>query len=63
MKVDDGEFPEDADAGQEEKTKDSANESVNGTGAVGQSDRNAFNSNQTGWSKRDTNQRISKVVN
>ncbi|KAL2342159.1 hypothetical protein Fmac_010099 [Flemingia macrophylla] len=61
VKVDDGEMPEDADAGQEEKTKDSASEGVNGTGAAVQSDRNPFNSHQTGLSKRDSNPRTSKV--
>ncbi|TKY71307.1 Pinin protein [Spatholobus suberectus] len=62
VKVDDGELPEDADAGQDGKTKDSADEGVNGTGAVVQSDRNPFNSHQSGWSnKRDSNQRTSKA--
>jgi len=62
MKVDDGELPEDADAGQDGKEKGSAVEGVNGTGAVVQSDRNLFNSHQSGWSKRDGNQRTSKAV-
>ena len=63
MKVDDGELPEDAGAGQDGKTKDSANEAVNGTAAVVQNDSNPFNSHQTVWSKRDNNQRTSKVLN
>ena len=62
MKVDDGELPEDGDAGQDGKAKDLAIEGVNGTGAVVQSDRNLFNSHQSGWSKRDGNQRTSNVV-
>jgi len=62
MKVDDGELPEDTDAGQDGKAKDSAIEGVNGTGAVVQSDRNLFNSHQSGWPKRDGNQRTSKVL-
>lgn len=60
--MDDGELPEDADAGQNEKTMDSTGEGVNGTDTVGQSDKNAFNSHQGGWSRRDSNQRNSKVV-
>lgn len=63
MKVDDGELLEDADAEQNLKTKDSTGEGVNGNAAVSQSDRNPFNSNQSGWSRRDGNQRNSKVVN
>ena len=64
MKVDDGDLPEDADAGQEDgKTKDLTNEAVNGTAAVVQNDSNPFNSHQTVWSKRDNNQRTSKVLN
>ncbi|XP_027367892.1 pinin [Abrus precatorius] len=61
VKVDDGELPEDADAGQDDKTKDSAGEGVNGTGTVDQSDRNPFTSHQTGWTRRDSNQRTSKA--
>ncbi|XP_040865795.1 pinin isoform X2 [Glycine max] len=61
VKVDDGELPEDAGAGQDGKTKDSANEAVNGTAAVVQNDSNPFNSHQTVWSKRDNNQRTSKA--
>ncbi|ESW20467.1 hypothetical protein PHAVU_006G211700 [Phaseolus vulgaris] len=62
VKVDDGELPEDGEAGQDGKAKDLAIEGVNGTGAVVQSDRNLFNSQQSGWSKRDGNQRTSNVV-
>ncbi|KHN33477.1 Pinin [Glycine soja] len=61
VKVDDGELPEDAGAGQDGKTKDSANEADNGTAAVVQNDSNPFNSHQTVWSKRDNNQRTSKA--
>ncbi|KAH1207892.1 Pinin [Glycine max] len=61
VKVDDGELPEDAGAGQDGKTKDSTNEDVNGTAAVVQNDSNPFNSHQTVWSKRDNNQRTSKA--
>ncbi|XP_020220154.1 pinin [Cajanus cajan] len=60
VRVDDGEIPEDAEAGEGEKTKDSASEGVNGTGALVQSDRNPLNSHQTGWSKRDSNPRTLK---
>ncbi|KAH1051863.1 hypothetical protein AAZX31_08G181900 [Glycine max] len=63
VKVDDGDLPEDADAGQEDgKTKDLTNEAVNGTAAVVQNDSNPFNSHQSGWSKRDiSNQKTSKA--
>lgn len=62
VKLEDGELPEDADAGNDVKAKDSAAEAVNGTAAVGQSDRNAFNSNQSGWSRKDSNQRTSNMA-
>uniref|UniRef100_A0A0R0IUA4 Pinin/SDK/MemA protein domain-containing protein n=1 Tax=Glycine max TaxID=3847 RepID=A0A0R0IUA4_SOYBN len=63
VKVDDGDLPEDADAGQEDgKTKDLTNEAVNGTAALVQNDSNPFNSHQSGWSKRDiSNQKTSKA--
>ncbi|KAK7302461.1 hypothetical protein RJT34_13351 [Clitoria ternatea] len=63
VKVDDGgELPEETDAGQEAKTKDSAAKDVNGTGSTAdQIDRNPFNSHQSGWSRRDSNLRTSKV--
>ncbi|KAK7328236.1 hypothetical protein VNO77_22338 [Canavalia gladiata] len=61
VKVDDGELPEDADAGQDGKTKDSTSEGVNGTDTVGQSDRNPFNFHQSGWSRKDGNQRTPKA--
>lgn len=61
--MEDGELPEDADAGEEFKQDYSASDDVRGTGTVVQSDRKSFNSNQSGWSRRDNNQRTSKMVN
>ncbi|KAK7412085.1 hypothetical protein VNO78_03532 [Psophocarpus tetragonolobus] len=57
VKVDDVELPEEADG----KAKDSSIEAVNGTAAVVHNDRNPFNSHQSGWSKRDANQRTPKA--
>ncbi|XP_061337188.1 uncharacterized protein LOC133284212 isoform X1 [Gastrolobium bilobum] len=62
VKVDEGELTEDAGAGQDVNIQDSNGEGVNGTGAVDQSDRKPLNSHQSGWSRRDSNQRTSMVA-
>ncbi|KAG4990790.1 hypothetical protein JHK87_024247 [Glycine soja] len=62
IKVDDGELPKDVDAEHDWTTKDFAKEAVNGTIAtVVHNDNNPFNSHQSGWFKRDNNQRNSKT--
>ena len=61
--MDGGELTEDAGAGQDAEAKDATNEGVSGAGTAGESDRKPFNSHQSGWSRRDDNQRTSKVVN
>lgn len=63
MKVEDGELPEDADAGQEVKKDYLTRDDVHGTGTAVQSDRKPSNSHQSGWSRRDSNQRTLKMVN
>lgn len=62
MKLEDGELPEEADAGKELK-KESIREGVNGTGATDQSDMKPSNSHQSVWSRRDSNQKNLKMVN
>ena len=47
--MDDGDFPEHVHARQDGKTKDLANEVVNGTAAMVQNDSNPFHYHQSGW--------------
>ncbi|KAF7803660.1 pinin [Senna tora] len=61
MKVEDEGFPEDADAGRDLKKKQSTREGINGTVGTDQSDRKPSNSHQSVWSRRDSNQRASKM--
>lgn len=61
--MEDGELLEDADAGQEVKKDYSATDDVNGTDAAAQSDRKPADFQKSGWSRRDSNQRTSKMVN
>lgn len=63
MKVEDGELLEDADAGQEAKKDYSGRDDVNGIDAAAQSERNPSNFQKSGWSRRDSNQITSKMVN
>ncbi|KAK4254354.1 hypothetical protein QN277_009750 [Acacia crassicarpa] len=61
VKVEDGELLEDVDAGQEAKKDYSGRDDVNGTAAAAQSGRNPSNFQKSGWSRRDSNQRTSKM--
>lgn len=62
--MEDGEIPDesDAEAGKDLK-KESTREGINGNGTIDQSDRKPSNSLQRVWTRRDSTERTSKMVN
>lgn len=60
--MEDGEITEDAE-GAMDVLNDAANKGTTGTGAADLSDRKPFNLQQSGWSRRDANERAAKKVN
>jgi hypothetical protein len=62
MKLEDGETTADAEVAKDVKSKDSIKEGTTGTSTANQIDRNPSNLPQSGWSRRDGNQRAEKTV-
>lgn len=62
MKLEDGDITADAEAAKDLKKENAIREGVAGAGTANQSDRKPSNLKQTGWSRRDENQRAAKTV-
>lgn len=61
VKLEDGETTADAEVAKDVKSKDSIKEGTTGTSTANQIDRNPSNLPQSGWSRRDGNQRAEKT--
>lgn len=63
IKLEDGEITEDAETPKDVKWKDETREGTAAAGATNQSEREPSNLLQSGWSRRDGNQRAANTVN
>ncbi len=63
IKLEDGEIAEDAETAKDLKRKDATREGTAGAGATNQSEREPSNLQQSGWLRRDGNQRAANTVN